>query len=73
MSAYMVNGTVSSQLSSFSGIITDDSRSHLPLRLSWQLPANNTVCEVDEDFEVFPGVNTQAILASLPDTIDFSL
>ncbi|KAI0723376.1 alpha/beta-hydrolase [Earliella scabrosa] len=37
------------------------------------LPANNTVCEVDEDFEVFPGVNTQAILASLPDTIDFSL
>ncbi|KAI0651010.1 alpha/beta-hydrolase [Trametes meyenii] len=27
---------------------------------------NNTVCEVDADFELFPGVNTEAILAALP-------
>ncbi|RDX45246.1 hypothetical protein OH76DRAFT_1007738 [Lentinus brumalis] len=27
---------------------------------------DETVCEVDADFEVFPGVNTSAILASMP-------
>ena len=31
-----------------------------------QLPASNTVCEVDVDFEVFDGVTTAAILANLP-------
>ena len=31
-----------------------------------QLPdAYETLCEVDADFELFPGVNTQAILASM--------
>ncbi|RPD63522.1 alpha/beta-hydrolase [Lentinus tigrinus ALCF2SS1-6] len=30
------------------------------------LPANNTLCEVDADFEVFSGVNTADILAQLP-------
>ncbi|KAH9889039.1 alpha/beta-hydrolase [Cubamyces lactineus] len=34
------------------------------------LPANNTVCEVDADFEVFPGVNTADILANLPSGVD---
>ncbi|RPD63511.1 alpha/beta-hydrolase [Lentinus tigrinus ALCF2SS1-6] len=32
------------------------------------LPANNTLCEVDADFEVFSGVNTADILAHLPGT-----
>ncbi|RPD63505.1 alpha/beta-hydrolase [Lentinus tigrinus ALCF2SS1-6] len=32
------------------------------------LPANNTLCEVDADFEVFSGVNTADILAHLPST-----
>ncbi|RPD63528.1 hypothetical protein L227DRAFT_651139 [Lentinus tigrinus ALCF2SS1-6] len=30
------------------------------------LPANNTVCEVNSDFELFQGVNTADILAHLP-------
>ncbi|KAI0806610.1 alpha/beta-hydrolase [Fomes fomentarius] len=30
------------------------------------LPANGTVCEVDADYEVFPGVTTADILANLP-------
>ncbi len=30
-----------------------------------QLPANDTVCEVDEDFGVFAGVTTADILAHL--------
>ena len=33
-----------------------------------QLPANNTVCEVDADFEIFDGVNTADILAHIPNT-----
>ncbi|RPD70247.1 alpha/beta-hydrolase [Lentinus tigrinus ALCF2SS1-7] len=32
------------------------------------LPANNTLCEVDADFDVFSGVNTAEILAHLPET-----
>ncbi|RPD70275.1 alpha/beta-hydrolase [Lentinus tigrinus ALCF2SS1-7] len=32
------------------------------------LPANNTLCEVNADFEVFSGVNTADILAHLPST-----
>ncbi|RPD55343.1 alpha/beta-hydrolase [Lentinus tigrinus ALCF2SS1-6] len=32
------------------------------------LPANNTLCEVDADYEVFSGVNTADILAHLPRT-----
>ncbi|RPD70273.1 alpha/beta-hydrolase [Lentinus tigrinus ALCF2SS1-7] len=32
------------------------------------LPANNTLCEVDADFEVFSGVNTADILTHLPST-----
>ena len=32
-----------------------------------QLPANNTLCEVDEDYEPLRGVNTSAIFANLPD------
>ncbi|KAI0689861.1 alpha/beta-hydrolase [Cerioporus squamosus] len=32
------------------------------------LPANDTVCEVDADFEVFDGVNTADILAHIPST-----
>ena len=35
---------------------------------SLQLPANNTVCEVDADFEIFNGVNTADILAHIPST-----
>ncbi|KAI0709174.1 Alpha/Beta hydrolase protein [Earliella scabrosa] len=31
------------------------------------LPANNTLCEVDEDYEPLRGVNTSAIFANLPD------
>ena len=35
-----------------------------------QLPEDKeTVCEADADFEVFPGVNTQQILAALPSDI----
>ncbi|KAI0334630.1 alpha/beta-hydrolase [Cubamyces sp. BRFM 1775] len=34
------------------------------------LPANNTVCKVDADFEVFPGVSTADILANLPSGVD---
>ncbi|KAI0807370.1 TAP-like protein-domain-containing protein [Fomes fomentarius] len=30
------------------------------------VPANNTVCEVDTDYEVYPGVTTADILANLP-------
>ncbi|TFK83377.1 alpha/beta-hydrolase [Polyporus arcularius HHB13444] len=30
------------------------------------LPANNTLCEVDKDFALFSGVNTEDILAHLP-------
>lgn len=28
---------------------------------------NNSVCEVDLDFEVFPGVTVESIMANLPD------
>ena len=32
-----------------------------------QLPSGkDIVCETDEDFEIFPGVNTQTIMAMLP-------
>ena len=35
-----------------------------------QLPkGKETVCEADADFEVFPGVNTQQILAALPNDV----
>ncbi|KAI0769263.1 alpha/beta-hydrolase [Trametes elegans] len=29
------------------------------------IPAKGTVCQVDEDFELFPGVNTETILAAM--------
>ncbi|KAI0709119.1 hypothetical protein C8Q76DRAFT_742308, partial [Earliella scabrosa] len=31
------------------------------------VPANNTLCEVDADFEPFKGVNTEAIFDKLPE------
>ena len=33
--------------------------------LEWQLPANHTMCDIDDDFEVFRGVTTNAIVASV--------
>lgn len=36
------------------------------LSLHVQLPEDNrTLCEVDTDFEIFPGVDTEAILAAM--------
>ena len=62
-SAYMTNGTVSSGfLWSHPGSQRSDAR--------LQLPANNTVCKADADFEVFPGVSTADILANLPSGVD---
>lgn len=59
MFAYFVNGTVGFDQCCL-------------LYVDWltiigrQLPEDNsTVCEVDTDFEIFPGVNTEAILAAM--------
>ena len=61
IAAYMVNGTVRIRplppLWSQSEFLRDT---------CLQLPTNNTVCEVDADFEVFEGVTTAHILANLP-------
>lgn len=36
------------------------------LSIHVQLPDDNrTLCEVDTDFEIFPGVNTEDILAAM--------
>ncbi|KAI0685531.1 Alpha/Beta hydrolase protein [Cerioporus squamosus] len=47
-----------------SACISDHIRAYM---VNGTLPqGDETVCEVDADFEVFPGVNTAAILASMP-------
>ncbi len=42
------------------------SRSHDALHPILQVPAKNTLCEVDADYEIFSGVTTADILAHLP-------
>ena len=58
MIAYMVNGTVRLKFSLASPSFGADS--------TLQTPTNNTVCEVDADFELFKGVNNANVLANLP-------
>lgn len=57
--AYMDNGTVGWHCKRTSNFTDLEASSQLP-------DDNDTVCEANEAFEVFPGVNTQAILAEFP-------
>ena len=67
--AYMANGTVSSPLPFFTRTLRGTSEQKLTSVV--QLPdGDDTVCQADADFEIFPGVNTEEIMKRVP-TVGF--
>ena len=62
MLTYLVNNTVSRAFgSSRRCVLLTTGQPQLP-------EGNDTVCEVDDTFELYPGVTTSQILANMPST-----